>query len=97
VNAVRGGAATALQAVARDGRLATITGDPPATERGVAVADVYVQGDGARLAELVAALADETLSLHVAAIRPLAEAATALRDAVTGRSKGANVLTLDRS
>src|SRR6266571_8920515 len=97
VNAVRGGAATALQAVARDGRLATITGDPPAPERGVAVADVYVRGDGARLAELVAALADEILSLDVAAILPLAEAATALRDAVTGRSKGANVLTLDRS
>ena len=97
VNAIRGGAATALQAVARDGRLATITGDPPATERGVAVADVYVLGDGARLAELVAALADEILSLHVAAILPLAEAATALRGAVTGRSKGANVLTLDRS
>jgi NADPH:quinone reductase-like Zn-dependent oxidoreductase len=97
VNAVRGGAATALQAVARDGSLATITSDPPAPERGVAVADVYVRGDGARLAELVAALADEILSLHVAAILPLAEAATALRDAVTGRSKGANVLTLDRS
>jgi NADPH:quinone reductase-like Zn-dependent oxidoreductase len=97
VNAVRGGAAIALQAVARDGRLATITGDPPAPERGITVADVYVRGDGARLAELVAALADETLSLHVAATLPLAEAATALRDAVTGRSKGANVLTLDRS
>jgi hypothetical protein len=97
VNAVRGGAATALQAVARDGRLATITGDPPAPERGVTVADVYVRADGARLAELVAALADEILSLHVAATLPLAEAATALNDAVTGRSKGANVLTLDRS
>src|SRR5438445_4171 len=69
----------------------------PALQGGVAVADVYVRGDGARLAELVAALADEILSLHVAAILPLAEAATALRDAVTGRSKGANVLTLDRS
>lgn len=97
MNAVRGGAATALQTVARDGRLATITGDPPTPERGITVADIYVRGDGARLAELVAALADETLSLHVAATLPLAEAATALRDAVTGRSKGANVLTLDRS
>jgi NADPH:quinone reductase-like Zn-dependent oxidoreductase len=97
VNAVRGGGATALQAVARNGRLATITGDPPAPERGVAVADVYVRSDGARLAELVAALADEILSLRVAATLPLAEAATALRDAVTGRSKGATVLTLDRS
>jgi NADPH:quinone reductase-like Zn-dependent oxidoreductase len=97
INAVRGGAATALQAVARDGRLATITGDPPASERGITVADVYVRGDGARLADLVAALADEILSLHVATTRPLAEAGAALDDAVTGRSKGANVLTLDQS
>jgi NADPH:quinone reductase-like Zn-dependent oxidoreductase len=97
VNAVRGGAATALQAVARNGRLATITGDPPATERGVAVADIYVRGDGSRLAELVGGLADESLSLHVAATRPLAEAATALKDAVSGHSEGANVLTVDRS
>jgi NADPH:quinone reductase-like Zn-dependent oxidoreductase len=97
VNAVRGGAAIALQAVARDGRLATITGDPPTPERGITVADIYVRGDGARLAKLVVSLADEILSLHVAATLPLAEAATALTDAVTGRSKGANVLTLDRS
>jgi NADPH:quinone reductase-like Zn-dependent oxidoreductase len=34
VNAARGGAAAALQAVATDGRLATITGDPPRPERG---------------------------------------------------------------
>ena len=46
--------------------------------------------------ELAPPAADEVL-LDVAAILPLAEAATALRDAVTGRSKGANVLTLDRS
>jgi len=97
VNAVRGGAATALQAVAREGRLATITGDPPAPERDVAGADVYVRSDGARLADLIAALADEILTLHVAATLPLTEAATALRAAVTGRSKGANVLTLDQS
>jgi NADPH:quinone reductase-like Zn-dependent oxidoreductase len=97
VNAARGGAATALQAVASDGRLATITGDPPAPERGVTVADVYVRGDGARLAALVTALADGILSLHVAAILPLAEAATALQDAVTGRTAGANVLTLSEA
>ncbi len=47
VNVARGGAATALQAVAGDGRLATITGDPPSPERGVKVADVYIRADGA--------------------------------------------------
>src|SRR5207249_3747728 len=94
VNAARGGAATALQAVAGDGRLATITGDPPPPERGITVTDVYVRADGARLAGLVAALADGLLSLHVAATFPLAEAATALQGAMTGHAAGATVLTL---
>jgi NADPH:quinone reductase-like Zn-dependent oxidoreductase len=95
VNAARGGAAIALQAVKSDGRLATITGDPPPPERGITVADVYVRPDGARLARLVAALANGQLSLGVAATRPLAEAATALQDAVAGRVAGASVLTLE--
>jgi NADPH:quinone reductase-like Zn-dependent oxidoreductase len=83
-----------LQAVAGDGRLATITGDPPPPERGIAVADVYVRADGGRLAALAAALAEGLLSLHVAATFPLAEAATALQNAITGRAAGATVLTL---
>jgi NADPH:quinone reductase-like Zn-dependent oxidoreductase len=95
VNVARGGAATALQAVAGDGRLATITGDPPSPERGVKVADVYIRADGARLAALVAALAEGLLSLYVAAILPLADAATALQGATTGRAAGATVLTLE--
>ena len=94
VNAAPGGAGTVLQAVAGDGRLATITGDPPPPERGIAVADVYVRADGGRLAALVAALAEGLLSLHVAATFPLAEAATALQNAITGRAGGATVLTL---
>src|SRR6266542_3233676 len=95
VNAVRGGAATALQTVADGGHLATITGDPPSPERGVTVANIYVRADGARLAALVAALADGLLSLHVAATFVLADAATALQGAVTGRAAGATVLTLE--
>jgi NADPH:quinone reductase-like Zn-dependent oxidoreductase len=88
VNAARGEAATALRAVADGGRIATITGDPPPRERGVTVADVYVQADGVRLA----ALAEGQLSLHVATTRPLEEAATALEGAVAGRTAGATVL-----
>jgi NADPH2:quinone reductase len=84
----------ALQAVRENGSLATITGDPPAPERGIAVADVYVRADGARLSELVMALADGELSLRVGATFPLAEAATALQAAVAGGGSGARVLTL---
>jgi NADPH:quinone reductase-like Zn-dependent oxidoreductase len=79
VYAARGDAATALQAVANEGRLATITGDPPPPERGITVANVYVRADGARLAALVAALADGLLSLQLAATLPLAQTATALQ------------------
>ena len=97
MNAAPGGSATALQAVAGDGRLATITGDPPPPERGVQVTDVYVRADGARLGALVEMLAQGRLSLHLAATRPLAQAATALQDAVAGRASGASVLTLQQS
>src|SRR5918994_6554030 len=67
VNAARGGGASALHAVADDGRLATITGDPPTPERGVTVANVYVEADGERLAGLAEALKDGLLSLDVGA------------------------------
>jgi NADPH:quinone reductase-like Zn-dependent oxidoreductase len=97
VNAAPAGAASALQAVADDGRLATITGDPPAPERGVTVADVYVEADGERLAVLAEALKDGLLSLNVGARFALADAASALQAAVTGRAAGAIVLTLDHS
>ena len=97
VNAAPAGAASALQAVADDGRLATITGDPPTPERGVTVADVYVEADGERLAVLAEALKDGLLSLNVGARFALADAATALQGAVTGRAAGAIVLTLDHS
>jgi hypothetical protein len=60
----------------------------------VKVTNVYVRADGARLAVLVETLSQGLLSLHIGATRPLAEAATALQDAVGGRVAGANVLML---
>src|SRR5262245_30084746 len=92
VNTARGGASTALSAVRDDGRLATITGDPPPRERGVTVADIYVRADGVRLAALAAALAGGLVSLHVGAAFPLSEAAAALERAVSGASAGATAL-----
>jgi NADPH:quinone reductase-like Zn-dependent oxidoreductase len=85
-----------LRAVADGGRLATITGDPPRSERDLTVADIYVQADGARLTTLAAALGEGLISLHVAATVPLTEAAAALEHAVAGRTAGAIVLTLER-
>jgi NADPH:quinone reductase-like Zn-dependent oxidoreductase len=93
VNAARGQAAATLQAVADGGRLATITGDPPREERGVAVTDVYVRPDGRQLSALGELLASGALSVPVASVRPLEQAAQALRDVVAG-ADGAIVLSL---
>src|SRR6266700_2586735 len=93
VNAARGQAATTLQAVADAGRLATITGDPPREERGVAVSDVYVRPDGRQLSALAELLAHGTLSVPIASVRPLDQAAQALREVVAG-ADGAIVLSL---
>ena len=78
--------------MADGGRLATITGDPPAEERGIAVSDVYVRPDGPQLSELAELLARGALSVPVASVRPLEEAAEALREAVAG-ARGAVVLS----
>jgi len=93
VNAARGQAATALRAVADDGRLATITGDPPQEQRRVAVSDVYVRPDGRQLSALAELLARGTLSVPIASVRPLEEAGQALREVVEGVD-GAIVLSL---
>ena len=93
VNAARGQAATTLQAVADGGRLATITGDPPREERGVAVSDVYVRPDGRQLSALAELLDRGALSVPIASVRPLEEAAQALREVVAG-ADGAIVLSL---
>jgi NADPH:quinone reductase-like Zn-dependent oxidoreductase len=93
VNAARGQAATTLTAVADGGRLATITGDPPRAERGVAVSDVYVRPDGPQLSALANLLAQGTLSVSIASVRPLEHAAQALREVVAG-ADGAIVLSL---
>jgi NADPH:quinone reductase-like Zn-dependent oxidoreductase len=93
VNAAPGQGATTLKAVADGGRLATITTDPPQEERGISVSDVYVRPDGRQLSELAELLAQGGLSVPIASIRPLEQAAEALRDVVAG-ADGAIVLSL---
>jgi len=93
VNAAPGQAATTLTAVADGGRLATITTDPPQAERGIAVSDVYVRPDGRQLSGLAELLADGALSVPIASVRPLEQAADALAEVVAG-ADGAIVLSL---
>jgi NADPH:quinone reductase-like Zn-dependent oxidoreductase len=93
VNAARGQAATALKAVADGGRLATITGDAPPEERGILARDIYVRPDGRQLSALADLLACGALSVPIASVRPLEQAAQALREVVAG-ADGAIVLSL---
>ncbi len=93
VNAAPGQAATTLKAVADGGRLATITGDAPREERGVAISDVYVRPDGRQLSALAELLAHGTLRVPIASVRPLEQAAQALSDVVAG-ADGAIVVSL---
>jgi NADPH:quinone reductase-like Zn-dependent oxidoreductase len=83
-NAVRAGAARALAAIRDAGRLVTITSDPPAAERGIAIESLYVHPDAAQLEEACGALAAGRLPFVLGATFPLADAATALARAVAG-------------
>ena len=94
VNAVPGYAADALRAVADNGRLATITSDPPAEERGITVSNVYVRPDGDQLRTLAKQFADGKLTVPVAATYRLADAAAALAQTTSGHAGGAVSLEL---
>jgi NADPH:quinone reductase-like Zn-dependent oxidoreductase len=92
-NAAPGGAAAALSTVADGGRLATITSDAPAAERGVAIYEVYVRADDGQLAALAELLSQGRLTVAVAARYPLPDASDALARAVRATSGAAVVLT----
>ena len=90
VNAARSGSADAVRAVRDGGRLATITGDLPPAERGIALSDIVVVPDGTRLARLVPLLAPDAIT--VGASYPLAEAAAAMARLRQGTHGAAIVL-----
>jgi NADPH:quinone reductase-like Zn-dependent oxidoreductase len=94
VNAVPGYAADAIRAVADNGRLATITSDPPAEERGITVSNVYVRPDGDQLRNLAKHFADGKLAIPVASTYGLADAAAALAQTISGHAGGAILLKL---
>jgi NADPH:quinone reductase-like Zn-dependent oxidoreductase len=92
-NAVRGGAANALQAVRDGGRLATITSDPPAPERGISVDSLYVRPDGVQLEMASQNLGAGRLEFAIGATFALEQAAAALSRASAGLG-GAVVIEL---
>ena len=90
VNAARSGSADAVRAVRDGGRLATITADLPPAERGIALSDIVVVPDGARLTRLVPLLAPDAIT--VGASYPLAGAAAAMARLHQGTHGAAVVL-----
>lgn len=91
-NAVRGGAAQAVDAVADGGCLVTITSGLPPCERGITMVDLYVHADGDRLAALATLLGEGRLTVPVGATYSLEEAAAGLARAVSGARGGAGVV-----
>ena len=96
VNAVPGGASDAIRAVRDRGRLATITSDPPADERGIVVSSVYVRADGGQLRSLAHLLGSGALEVPVGSTYRLDDAADALATAIGGSAGGAVAITLPR-
>jgi NADPH:quinone reductase-like Zn-dependent oxidoreductase len=93
INAAPGGERDTLSAVADGGRLATITGGPPPSERGVSISDVYVRGDGEQLRQLAGPFAERELRIAVGTVYELARAPEALAQAMHGGAGTAIVLT----
>jgi NADPH:quinone reductase-like Zn-dependent oxidoreductase len=91
-NAVPSGAVQAIRGVRDHGRLATITSDPPASERGITVRTVFVAPDGRRLSGLVQLLADGALTITVGERFGLEHGAAALAWARPGAHGEAVVL-----
>jgi NADPH:quinone reductase-like Zn-dependent oxidoreductase len=91
-NAARAGSAEAVRAVRDGGRLATITADLPAAQRGITMRAVQVASDGRRLGRLVRLLAQGALTVSVGERLPLEQAAAALAQARHGAQGSAIVL-----
>ena len=92
-NAAPAGGASALEAVADGGRLATITSDPPSQQRGITISSMIVRADGNQLRNPASLLGGGQLEIPVAASYRLADAAQALGQATGGHAVGAIVLT----
>jgi hypothetical protein len=70
-NAAPAGDASALEAVADGGRLATITSDPPSQQRGITISSIYVRADGNQLRNLASLLGGGQMEIPVAAPSPM--------------------------
>ncbi|HZA01730.1 MAG TPA: zinc-binding dehydrogenase, partial [Hyphomicrobiaceae bacterium] len=88
VNAVQGAAQSLMALINDGGGLVTITGDPPTSERGIAVTNLYVTPDGDSLDRVATDFAGKGFALPVAAVYGLSEAGEALAEAMAGRQAG---------
>ena len=90
--AVRDASAALLPLVADGGQLITITGDPPPTERGIAIRNEYVAPDGPGLESAAEVVARLGVTIPVAETIGLAEVGAALRGVASAAGGGGRVL-----
>jgi NADPH:quinone reductase-like Zn-dependent oxidoreductase len=84
VNAAPGGAASAVHLVRDNGRLITITSDPPADERQITIGNLYVRPDGPQLRAVVELIDTDTVAIEPGPVFPAAAAPEALAAALSG-------------
>jgi len=85
--AATGTSEDAMALLVDGGRLTSITSDAPESVRGITTSDLYVEPDGAALAELAGLAASGALRLEVKAT-PLPDAAAVADEVAAGRSGG---------
>ncbi len=92
LNAVRDEAESLMPLVADGGQLVTITGDPPAPDRGIAVTNAYVRPDGAMLEDAARVFARQQPTIPVAEAVALSDAGGALERVVQRAGGGIRVV-----
>jgi NADPH:quinone reductase-like Zn-dependent oxidoreductase len=85
--AARGTGAAAIASVRDGGRLLTLTGDAPGSERGIQTGDIYVQPNGAQLEQLAELVASGQLVIDAEAVSPQ-EAVAAFEGVSTSTTGG---------
>jgi NADPH:quinone reductase-like Zn-dependent oxidoreductase len=90
--AVRGTSASLLPLVADGGQLITITGDPPPSERGIAIRNEYVAPDGPSLGSAANVVARLGVTIPLAETVGLAEVGGALQRVSSAEGGGGRVV-----
>ena len=88
VNTVRGATSSLLPLVPDGSRLASITSNPPASERRIRVSNASVGPNGILLEQLAVRVADREWSIPMGEVNGLSETGRELAEVACGRAAG---------